>query len=94
MIKGTDRNIPLSELHPFKDHPYKVEDNVEMDALCESIRDRGLFSPIIVRIRDDGEYEIVSGHRRYRAYQKLGYESIPATVFEMSDEEAVVGNVE
>lgn len=94
MIKGTDRNIPLSELHPFKDHPYKVEDNVEMDALCESIRDRGLFSPIIVRIRDDGEYEIVSGHRRYRAYQKLGYESIPATVFEMSDEEAVVAMVD
>ena len=82
MIKGIDRNIPLSELHPFKDHPYKVEDNMEMDALCDSIRDRGLFSPIIVRIRDDGEYEIVSGHRRYRAYQKLGYESIPATVFE------------
>ena len=94
MIKGTDRNIPLSELHPFKDHPYKVEDNMEMDALCDSIRDRGLFSPIIVRIRNDGEYEIVSGHRRYRAYQKLGYESIPATVFEMSDEEAVVAMVD
>ena len=54
MIKGIDRNIPLSELHPFKDHPYKVEDNMEMDALCESIGKSGLLSPIIVRPRNEG----------------------------------------
>ena len=71
MIKGTDRNIPLSELHLFKDHPYKVEDNVEMDALCESIGKSDLLSLIIVRPRDEGGYEIISGHRRFRAYQRL-----------------------
>ena len=60
MIKGTDRNIPLPELHPFKDHPYKVEDNTEMDALCVSIGKSGLLSPIIVRPRDEGGYEIIS----------------------------------
>ena len=58
MIRGTDRNIPLSKLHPFKDHPYKVEDKVEMDALCESIGKSGLLSPSIVRPRDEGGYEI------------------------------------
>ena len=94
MNKVTDRNIPLSELRSFKNHPYKVEDNIEMDALCESISKSGLFSPIIVRTRAGGEYEIISGHRRYRAYQRLGYKSIPATVFEMSDEEAIVAMVD
>ena len=94
MNKVTDRNIPLSELRSFKNHPYKVEDNIEMDALCESISKSGLFSPIIVRTHADGEYEIISGHRRYRAYQRLGYKSIPATVFEMSDEEAIVAMVD
>ena len=94
MNKVTDRNIPLSELRSFKNHPYKVEDNIEMDALCESISKSGLFSPIIVRTRADGEYEIISGHRRHRAYQRLGYKSIPATVFEMSDEEAIVAMVD
>ena len=94
MNRITDRNILLSELHSFKNHPYKVEDNIEMDALCESISKSGLFSPIIVRTRADGEYEIISGHRRYRAYQRLGYKSIPATVFEMSDEEAIVAMVD
>ena len=94
MIKGTDRNIPLSELHPFKDHPYKVEDNVEMDALCESIGKSGLLSPIIVRPRDEGGYEIISGHRRFRAYQRLGMTEIPSTVCEMTDEEATVAMVD
>lgn len=94
MIKGTDRNIPLSELHPFKDHPYKVEDNVEMDALCDSIGKSGLLSPIIVRPRDGGGYEIISGHRRFRAYQRLGMTEIPSTVCEMTDEEAIVAMVD
>ena len=94
MIKGTGRNIPLSELHQFKDHPYKVEDNVEMDALCESIGKSGLLSPIIVRPRDEGGYEIISGHRRFRAYQRLGMTEIPSTVCEMTDEEAIVAMVD
>ena len=94
MIKGTDRNIPLSELHLFKDHPYKVEDNVEMDVLCESIGKSGLLSPIIVRPRDEGGYEIISGHRRLRAYQRLGIKEIPATVCNMTDEEATVAMVD
>ena len=94
MIKGTGRNIPLSELHPFKDHPYKVEDNMEMDALCESIGKSGLLSPIIVRPRDEGGYEIISGHRRFRAYQRLGMTEIPSTVCDMTDEEAIVAMVD
>ena len=94
MIKGTDRTISLSELHPFKDHPYKVEDNMEMDALCESISKSGLLSPIIVRPREEGGYEVVSGHRRVRAYQKLNMTEIPSTVCEMTDEEATVAMVD
>ena len=94
MIKGIDRNIPLCELHPFKDHPYKVEDNVEMDALCESIAKSGLLSPIVVRPRDEGGYEIISGHRRFRAYQRLGITEIPSTVCNMTDEEAIVAMVD
>ena len=94
MIKGTDRTISLSELHPFKDHPYKVEDNMEMDALCESIGKSGLLSPIIVRPRFEGGYEIISGHRRFRAYQRLGMTEIPSTVCEMTDEEATVAMVD
>ena len=94
MIKGTDRNILLSELHPFKDHPYKVEDNMEMDALCESIGKSGLLSPIIVRPSDEGGYEIISGHRRFRAYRRLGMTEIPSTVCNMTDEEATVAMVD
>ena len=94
MIKGIDRNIPLCELHPFKDHPCKVEDNVEMDALCESIAKSGLLSPIVVRPRDEGGYEIISGHRRFRAYQRLGITEIPSTVCNMTDEEAIVAMVD
>ena len=94
MNKETNRIIPLSELHPFKDHPYKVEDNMEMDALCESIGKSGLLSPIIVRPRDEGGYEIISGHRRFRAYQRLGMTEISSTVCEMTDEEAVVAMVD
>ena len=94
MIKGTDRNIPLSELHPFKNHPYKVEDNMEMDTLCESIGKSGLLSPIIVRPRDEGGYEIISGHRRFRAYQRLGMTEIPSTICNMTDEEAIVAMVD
>ena len=93
-MKGTNKNILLSELHPFKDHPYKVEDNTEMDALCESIGKSGLLSPIIVRERDEGGYEIISGHRRVRACQRLGMTEIPSTVCEMTDEEAVVAMVD
>ena len=67
---------------------------MEMDALCESISKSGLLSPIIVRPRDEGGYEIISGHRRFRAYQRLGIEEIPATVCDMTDEEAIVAMVD
>ena len=90
MIKGTDRNIPLSKLHPFKDHPYKVEDNMEMDALCERIGKSGLLSPIIVRPRDEGGYEIISGHRRCHASEKAGLETVPVIVRHLDDDEATI----
>ena len=65
-----------------------------MDALCESISKSGLLSPIIVRPRVEGGYEIISGHRRVRAYQKLGMNEIPSTVCELTDEEATVAMVD
>ena len=67
---------------------------MEMDALCESIGKSGLLSPIIVRPRDEGGYEIISGHRRFRAYQRLGITEIPSTVCDMTDEEAIVAMVD
>lgn len=68
----TPHAIALAKLHPFHEHPYKVEDNDEMAELCESIRTHGILSPILVRPTEDGEYEIVSGHRRVFACRRLG----------------------
>ena len=64
MTKEEIKKININELHPFTDHPYKVEDNEEMYALRDSIYQCGLLSPILVRPRDEGGYEVISGHRR------------------------------
>lgn len=81
--------IPLSALHPFKDHPFQVRDDEEMDTLVQSIIDSdGLVNPILVRNINDG-YEILSGHRRAHAYQLLGKETIPAYVRDVSDADAM-----
>ena len=90
MTKEEIKMINIKELHPFTDHPYKVEDNEEMYALRDSIYQCGLLSPILVRPRAEGGYEVISGHRRVRALQLLKVNSIEARVCDMTDEEAIL----
>lgn len=90
MTKEEIKKINIQELHPFTDHPYKVEDNEEMYALRDSIYQCGLLSPILVRPRAEGGYEVISGHRRVRALQLLNVDSIEARVCDMTDEEAIL----
>ena len=92
----TERNfasvisLPIEKLKPFANHPYKVIDNEDMQNLIESIRAQGVLNPITVRPIENGEYEIVSGHRRVFACKKLGIEFVPAFVKEMTREEAII----
>lgn len=88
------QNIPLSELHPFKDHPFKVQNNEEMERMIESIRKVGAITPALARPSPDGGYELISGHRRLAACQVLGIETMPVIVREMSDDEAVIAMVD
>ena len=84
--------VPLNKLHPFPDHPYKVLDNEEMDRLKESICEHGILCPILIRpIEDtDGEYEIISGHRRCFAARALGRETVPTIVCDLTRDEAAI----
>lgn len=91
-IKVTE--LPITALRSFEGHPYKVVDNEEMESLVESIYTQGILTPITVRPLDNGEYEVISGHRRLFACQKLGINSIPAIVKELSREEAIVAMVD
>ena len=84
--------LPVTALHPFKDHPYKVQDNEEMDALAESIKAHGVVSPIIVRPLENttDEYEIISGHRRVMASRKAGITEIPALIVSLDRDAAAI----
>ena len=93
MTKQTE-NIPIHKIHPFKDHPFKVTDDAEMLLLMRSIREHGLLTPISVRPIDNGEYEVISGHRRLHACRKAGYASVPALIFEMDRNEATIAMVD
>ena len=88
------RNIPLAELHPFKGHPFKVQNNEEMQRMIESIRKVGAITPALARPLPDGGYELISGHRRLAACQVLGVETMPVIVRELSDDEAVITMVD
>ena len=88
------KNIPLGELHPFKDHPFKIQNNEEMQRMIESIRKVGAITPALARPLPDGGYELISGHRRLAACQVLGMETMPVIVREMSDDEAVIAMVD
>ncbi len=88
------QNIPLAELHPFKNHPFKIEANEEMDRMIESIRKVGTITPALARPLPDGGYELISGHRRLAACQVLGIETMPVIIREMSDDEAVIAMVD
>lgn len=87
------QNIPLSDLHPFKDHPFKVQNNEEMKRMIESIKKVGAITPAVARPLENG-YEIISGHRRLAAYQELGLETMPVIVRDMTDDEAVIAMVD
>jgi len=84
------RNIPLNELHPFRDHPFKVVDDEKMEETVESIREYGVLVPIIARPKEEGGYEIISGHRRCHASEKAGLETIPTIVRDLDDDEATI----
>lgn len=88
------QNIPLAQLHPFKDHPFKILNNEEMQRMIESIRKVGAITPALARPLPDGGYELISGHRRLAACQVLGVETMPVIVREMSDDEAVIAMVD
>lgn len=88
------KNIPLGELHPFKDHPFKIQNNEKMQRMIESIRKVGAITPALARPLSDGGYELISGHRRLAACQVLGMETMPVIVREMSDDEAVIAMVD
>ncbi len=88
------RYIPIEKLHDFPDHPFLVKDDEEMAQLVESIRMNGILTPIIARMREDGEYECVAGHRRKCACAKLGMAVIPTIVRTLSRDEAVLAMVD
>ena len=86
--------IPISEIRNFPNHPYKVKDDEAMLELVESIRIRGLIQPVLVRPVEDGKYEMVSGHRRKRAFELANIENIPARVMELTSDEAILSMVD
>ena len=88
------KEIPLCELHPFKDHPFKIQNNEEMKRLIESIKKFGTITPALARPLPEGGYELISGHRRLAACQVLGIETMPVIIREMSDDEAVIAMVD
>ena len=88
------QKIPLCELHPFKDHPFKVQNNEEMKRMIESIKKVGAITPAVARPLENGGYEIISGHRRLAAYQELGLETMPVIVRNMTDDEAIIAMVD
>ncbi len=92
----TPREIEISKLYPFENHPFQVKDDENMDLLMTSIKENGVLSPIIVRPRENStdEYEIISGHRRFRAVQRLGYKTIPAFVYDLDRDAAAVAVVD
>lgn len=84
------QEIPLSDLHPFEGHPFRVVDDEEMLKTAESVREFGVLTPAIVRPDPDGGYEIISGHRRHRASELAGKETMPAIVRDMDDDAAII----
>lgn len=86
--------LPLTELTPFKDHPFKVKNDAEMAELMKSIADAGVLSPALARPREGGGYELISGHRRLAACKALGMDTMPVIVRKLTDEEAVITMVD
>ena len=87
-------NIPLSEIDPFPDHPFQVRLDEDMEQLVESIRERGIITPVTLRKKEDGRYEIVSGHRRTKACELVGLSTVKAEIKELTRDEAIILMVE
>ena len=90
MNKTRAEHLPIEKLRPFKDHPFKVADNEEMDQLVESIMTQGVLTPLEVRPLANGEYEVISGHRRLHACKRAGIESVSAVITEMDRDAAAI----
>ena len=88
------QQIPIAELHPFKNHPFKVLDDEAMQRTVESVAQFGVLAPLIARPREEGGYEIISGHRRQHAAELAGLKTMPVIVRNMSDDEAVIHMVD
>ena len=86
--------LPIEKLRPFEGHPFKVADNEEMDQLVESILAQGVLTPLVVRPMENGEYEVISGHRRLHACKKAGLDFIPAIVTAMDRDAAAIALVD
>ena len=95
-MKNTPKNIAIEKLFPFEGHPFKVKDNEEMNTLIESIQEQGILSPLIVRPKENTEdkYEIVSGHRRFRAAVKAGIKEVPALIVPLDRDAAAIAVVD
>lgn len=87
-------DVPISEIDDFPDHPFKVKIDEDMDQLVQSIKERGIITPVTLRPKDDGRYEIVSGHRRKKACELAGLDTVKAEVREMTRDEAIILMVE
>ena len=86
--------IDVEKIYEFENHPFKVVEDEKMEELIESIRYNGVLTPVVVRPDDDGGYEMISGHRRLYAVNKIGLPTIPATIKEMNDDDAVIAMVD
>lgn len=87
-------DIPLSKIDDFPNHPFKVKMDEDMNQLVQSVKERGVITPITLRQKEDGRYEIVSGHRRRKACELAGLDSVPAEIKELSRDEAIILMVE
>lgn len=87
-------DVPISEIDDFPDHPFKVKVDEDMDQLVQSIKERGIITPVTLRPKEDGRYEIVSGHRRKKACELAGLDTVKAEVREMTRDEAIILMVE
>lgn len=94
MDKTRAEHLPIEKLRPFEGHPFKVADNEEMDQLVESIMTQGVLTPLVVRPLANGEYEVISGHRRLHACKRAGIESVSAVITEMDRDAAAIALVD
>ncbi|MBQ9359459.1 MAG: ParB/RepB/Spo0J family partition protein [Lachnospiraceae bacterium] len=94
MVQNEVSYLKINDLHDFKDHPFQVRDDIEMEKLVESVKQQGVIDPIIVRSGNNGGFEIISGHRRTHAAKTAGLKRVPAIIREISDEEATLAMVD